>query len=230
LAGLKATLADIRRVFPDAGIATDDLIAGGGTVAARVRFRGTPDAAALGLEDIASQPLEIGGLLYGEIVGGRILEFWAYFDPSAYVDLVGLMAGTAQATPGEASGHGEEPSEHGHDEAVATGSVEAGAEEVAVTLTEFSITLARSTLRAGQPYAFAVTNEGAAPHEFVIERPGATHEPLEDEDQTAMVTGIAPGETRTLGWTFAEPGSYQLACHQPGHYEAGQVLVVEVTA
>jgi uncharacterized cupredoxin-like copper-binding protein len=73
-----------------------------------------------------------------------------------------------------------------------------------------------------------VTNEGIAPHEFVIERSGATHEPLVDGDQTAMVTGIAPGETRTLGWTFTEAGSYQLACHEPGHYEAGQVLVIEV--
>jgi uncharacterized cupredoxin-like copper-binding protein len=49
-----------------------------------------------------------------------------------------------------------------------------------------------------------------------------------DGNQTAMVTGIAPGETRTLGWTFIEAGSYQLACHEPGHYEAGQALVVEV--
>jgi uncharacterized cupredoxin-like copper-binding protein/predicted ester cyclase len=229
LAGLKAALADIRRFLPDAEIAIDDVIASGGTVAARVRFRGTPDAAALGLDEGTSQPLEIGGLMYSEIVGGHILEFWAYFDLSAYIDLVGLMAGTAQATPEETPEHGEESSEHGHDEVTATGSVEAGAEEVVVTLTEFSITIAPTALHVSRPYAFVVTNEGTVPHEFVIERPGATHEPLVDGDQTAMVTGIAPGETRTLGWTFTEAGSYQLACHEPGHYEAGQVLAVDVT-
>lgn len=221
LTGLKAALADIRRFFPDAEIAIDDVIASGGTVAARVRFRGTPDAVALGLGEGASQPLEIGGLMYGEVVGGRILEFWAYFDLSAYIDLIGLMPGTAQATP-------EESSEHGHDEPASTGSVQAGAEKVAVTLTEFSIMLAPTTLHTGQPYAFVVTNQGTVAHEFVIEQPGAVHELLEDGGQVAMVEGIAPGETRTLGWTLTEPGSYQLACHEPGHYEAGQVLVVDV--
>jgi uncharacterized cupredoxin-like copper-binding protein/predicted ester cyclase len=221
LAGLKAGLADMRQFFPDAVITIDDLITSNDTVAARVTFRGTLDAAALGLRDETATPLELGGLMYGRVEEGRIAEFWAYFDPSAYIDLVGLLPGTAQATP-------EEASEHGHDGAAATSRVEAGAEEVAVILTEFSITLAPSTLHAGQPYAFAVTNEGAVTHEFVIERPGATHEPLIDGDQTAMVVGIAPGESRTLGWTFANPGMYQLACHQPGHYEAGQVLVIDV--
>jgi uncharacterized cupredoxin-like copper-binding protein len=46
----------------------------------------------------------------------------------------------------------------------------------------------------------------------------------------AMVEAIAPGERQTLGWTFAHPGSYQLACHEPSHYEAGQVLMIEVVA
>jgi uncharacterized cupredoxin-like copper-binding protein/predicted ester cyclase len=229
LVGLKAALADIRRFFPDAAITIDGLISSGETVAARVRFRGTPDAAVLGLEDGASQTMEIGGLMYGEIAGGRISEFWAYFDLSAYADLVGLMSGTAQATPEETSEHGAESSEHGHGEIATTGSLEADAEEIAVILTEFSITIAPTALRVGQPYAFLVTNGGTVTHEFVVERPGATHEPLVDGDQMAMVTGIAPGETRALGWTFTEAGSYQLACHEPGHYEAGQMLMVDVT-
>ena len=37
--------------------------------------------------------------MYGRVKDGRIVEFWAYFDPSAYIDLVGLLSGTAQATP-----------------------------------------------------------------------------------------------------------------------------------
>ena len=223
LAGLKAGLADIHQFFPDATIAIDELIASGNTVAARVTFRGMLDAAALGLGEEAGGPLESGGLMYGYVENGRIAEFWAYFDPSAYIDLIGQLSGVMQATPEASSGHG-------HDEAASTGTVEAGAEEVAVTLSEFSIALAPTTLRVGQPYAFAVTNAGTVTHEFVIERPGATHDPLMNGDEMAMVTGIAPGETRTLGWTFAEPGSYQLACHEPGHYEAGQVLVVDVTS
>jgi uncharacterized protein (DUF305 family)/uncharacterized cupredoxin-like copper-binding protein len=130
-------------------------------------------------------------------------------------------AWSAAATP--------EMATSGHDAATTAASEQTGTEQIAVTLTEFSIELASTTLHAGRPYTFVVTNDGTVPHEFVIERLGATHEPLVDGDQTAMVTGIAPGETRTLGWTFTEAGSYQLACHEPGHYEAGQVLAVDVT-
>jgi len=107
-------------------------------------------------------------------------------------------------------------------------SSQTSAEEVAVTLTEFSVTLEPTTLHADRPYTFVVTNEGTVTHEFVIERLGATHEPLVAGDQMALEEGIAPGKSQTLAWTFADPGSYHLACHEPGHYEAGQVLVIEV--
>ena len=99
LAGLKAGLADLRQFFPDAAITIDDLITSDDTVAARVTFRGTPDAAALGLGEEASQPLEIGGLMYGRIVDGRIKEFWVYFDLSAYIDLVESLPPAVMATP-----------------------------------------------------------------------------------------------------------------------------------
>ena len=101
LAGLKAGLADIRQFFPDAAISIDGLIASDDTVAARVTFRGTPDTAALGLGEAAGQPLEIGGLMYGRIVDGRVAEFWAYFDLSAYLELIGAFppAATPTRTP-----------------------------------------------------------------------------------------------------------------------------------
>ena len=99
-----------------------------------------------------------------------------------------------------------------------------------MTLTESSIALDPTTLHVGQPYAFVVTNQGTVTHEFVIEEAGANHEPLKDDDATAMYTGIAPGETRTLTWIFTEPGAYRLACHEPGHYEASQVLTFDVAS
>ncbi|MCC7023015.1 MAG: ester cyclase [Thermomicrobiales bacterium] len=223
-AGVKAGLADIHQFFPEATITIDELMASQGAVAVRVTFRGTLNAEALGMHDQARTSLEIGGVIYAHVKDGRIAEFWAYFDPTANSVLVSMLPGDVHATP-EAS---EVPSGHGHDEAAASGRVEAGAEEVTVTLTEFSIALAPTTLHTGQLYAFVVTNQGTVTHEFVIEEAGATHEPLMDDDATAMSTGITPGETRTLTWTFTEPGSYQLACHQPGHYEAGQLLTFNV--
>ena len=99
LAGLKAGLADIRHVFPDAAITIDDLIASDDTVAARITFRGTLDAVSLGLGQGVNRRLEIGGLTYGRVADGQVAEFWVYLDPSAYLDLIGLLPAAAMATP-----------------------------------------------------------------------------------------------------------------------------------
>lgn len=107
---------------------------------------------------------------------------------------------------------------------------EEGVETIPVTLTEFRIAVPEPALRVNQRYTFAVTNDGTLPHEFVIERPGAVHEPLAQAGGEAMIHEIAPGATATLSWTFTEPGIYQFACHEPGHFESGQVLAVAVAA
>jgi uncharacterized cupredoxin-like copper-binding protein/predicted ester cyclase len=219
LAGLTAGLADIRRFFPDASLTIDDLIAADDAVAARVTFRGTLDTTALGGEEEHNRRLEIGGLLFGEISDGRIVEFWAYFDPSVYADLAGMSPTAALTAPESDDRHVE--ADH------ATNSM-ADSTQIEVALSEFRIEASPSTLHVGEAYTFVVTNEGSVPHEFVIEQAGATHEPLESGDQEAMIHAIAIGERAMLSWTFAEPGSYQLACHQPGHYEAGQVVLIEV--
>ena len=40
--------------------------------------------------------------------------------------------------------------------------------------------------------------------------------------------GVQPGESGDLSYTFTEPGSYQVGCHQPGHYAAGMKIDVTV--
>ena len=40
---------------------------------------------------------------------------------------------------------------------------------------------------------------------------------------------IDPGETGAMTWRFVEPGDVLYGCHQPGHYDAGMVGVIEVT-
>jgi uncharacterized cupredoxin-like copper-binding protein len=104
-----------------------------------------------------------------------------------------------------------------------------GAGTVAITETEMKITASETTFKVGQPYTFAVTNAGATEHELVIEKRGDVDKPLEQGGQEGEAPDIAPGQTKTLTWTFATPGAYQLACHLPGHYEAGMVLPIEVT-
>jgi uncharacterized cupredoxin-like copper-binding protein len=100
--------------------------------------------------------------------------------------------------------------------------------DVNVTLEDFSVTVERTTFIAGQPYRFLVTNAGTTPHEFVLEPAGEVDEPLEVEEREAEIEDIAPGLTKELVWTFAEPGDYQMACHVPGHYEAGMKMAFTV--
>jgi glucose/arabinose dehydrogenase/uncharacterized cupredoxin-like copper-binding protein len=106
-------------------------------------------------------------------------------------------------------------------------------EAVAVEEAEYYVKPAQTTFAVGQPYTFTVTNAGNDAHEFVIEPAGEVDEPLEGEvngkDVESEIEDIAPGQTKTLTWTFAEPGRYQFACHLPGHFESGMVVEVEVT-
>jgi uncharacterized cupredoxin-like copper-binding protein len=105
-----------------------------------------------------------------------------------------------------------------------------GTTAVAVTLVDMKVEPAQTTFKVGQPYAFVVTNRGRSVHEFVIERRGDVDKPLQQGDQQAEASDIAPGQTATLTWTFAAAGAYKFSCHLPGHYEAGMTVDVDVTA
>src|SRR5581483_9935288 len=105
----------------------------------------------------------------------------------------------------------------------------ASANTVAVTMTDMKFASSTTTFVVGRPYTFVVTNRGATAHEMVIEKRGVVDQPLRSGDQEAEASNVQPGQTKTLTWTFAEPGEYQLACLIPGHYEAGMVLDIEVT-
>jgi uncharacterized cupredoxin-like copper-binding protein len=32
---------------------------------------------------------------------------------------------------------------------------------------------------------------------------------------------LQPGETKQLTWRFSDGGTFEYACHEPGHYEGG---------
>ncbi|MHB8348414.1 MAG: cupredoxin domain-containing protein [Acidiferrobacterales bacterium] len=93
------------------------------------------------------------------------------------------------------------------------------------------------TVRAGETVRFIVTNAGKMRHEFVI---GDAAEQREHAKEMAAMPGmampdeangisLAPGETKSIVWQFARPGTVELACHEPGHYEAGMVSRVIVS-
>ncbi len=103
---------------------------------------------------------------------------------------------------------------------------------VAATLREFKVDVAPTAIEVGKPVQFVVTNTGKIQHEFVIEKAGADDQHLttevEGKEVDAEIEAFNPGETKTLTWTFTEPGAYQAACHLPGHYEAGMVMQFNV--
>lgn len=89
---------------------------------------------------------------------------------------------------------------------------------------------------AGETINFVVTNEGKAPHEFVI----GDQDYQEEHEQTMEHGGghggedlgniieLAPGATEEIAWTFSEAGEVLFACHVEGHYKGGMVGTVEV--
>ncbi len=113
-----------------------------------------------------------------------------------------------------------------------------GAQQVQVNETDFKIASSVTTFTPGTSYHFVVTNNGQTAHEFMI-MPKAEGSmsgmPMGNMDAMALakVDNIAPGQTKTLDYTFpaSAAGSHpQFACYYPGHYEAGMKLDVSVNS
>ncbi len=116
------------------------------------------------------------------------------------------------------------------------GAASGNATTVTVTLTDFKIDSSLTTFSVGVPYHFVVTNKGAVAHEFVIMPPDPTAQGSETQLPSTALAGImgkdlAAGTTKTLDYTFtqAAPASgLELACHLPGHYDAGMHTPITV--
>ncbi len=103
---------------------------------------------------------------------------------------------------------------------------------VKVSLMEWMVDMSSTTVQVGTPVRFVIANTGKVQHEFVIEKAGDVDKALEAEvngqQVTAEADNIDPGTTRTLEWTFTEPGTYQASCHMPEHFDAGMKTVFNV--
>lgn len=102
------------------------------------------------------------------------------------------------------------------------------ANEVTVSLTEFTIMASQTEFKVGETYTFVVENIGQFPHEMYIEPAGAVGEPLEANGEEAEIEPMDGGMSGTLTWTFTEAGTYQLACHVRSHYPMGMALTIHV--
>ena len=101
-----------------------------------------------------------------------------------------------------------------------------GAQEVKVTLTDFKFAASTTAFSPGVTYKLVVTSDGRVPHELMIMPQGEKHHhmALLDIEQDEL----GPGASASREFKFAQPGSFEFACHLPGHYEAGMVLPITV--
>lgn len=99
LSGLEASLVELRASVPDARLVIDDVIASGDTAAVRATFRGTIDAAAFSLPEGTGSRLVFGGVAFGRIVDGRVVESWDYSDAGEFLAAIGKPVPTPEPTP-----------------------------------------------------------------------------------------------------------------------------------
>jgi len=104
------------------------------------------------------------------------------------------------------------------------------------TSDDMRFTPGKLDVKQGETIKFVVKNVGQIRHEFAIgdrasqrahalmmkKVPNMKHE----DDPTTVV--VQPGQTKTVVWKFdKKPASpLEIACHEPGHYEAGMKLAI----
>lgn len=121
---------------------------------------------------------------------------------------------------------------------------EAASRTIEIDMVDIAFEPSTVEVEAGETVRFVFSNEGEAVHEGFVgdeqaqeehdaERSG---EGGDEEEMGGMDHGgdeeavvVEPGEEGELTYTFEEPGRIQIGCHQPGHYEAGMVVDVDVT-
>lgn len=100
---------------------------------------------------------------------------------------------------------------------------------------DFTFDPAQVEVEVGETITFDVANIGKLPHDFTIgdaetqdvhdaemaEMAEMAMESMTDVDDDANAITMEPGETKSMTWTFTEPGEILMGCHIPGHYAAG---------
>jgi uncharacterized cupredoxin-like copper-binding protein len=142
----------------------------------------------------------------------------------------GSSSSNTAATPGSNTNQGEFTFGEPGDSANADRVIEI------VTTNDLVFSPADLTVTAGETIKFRIVNDATIIHDFTL-GDEATQEEHEQEmaeggmahDQ-ANAIAVAAGETKELTWTFTEPGSVLIGCHQPGHYDAGMKGQITVEA
>ena len=90
-------------------------------------------------------------------------------------------------------------------------------------------------VKRGETIKFVVKNNGKVKHEMVLgsidelkEHAALMQKFPEMEHADPNMVSVEPGKTGELVWQFTKAGTFDFACLQPGHFEAGMVGKVAV--
>jgi predicted ester cyclase len=107
LAGLKASLLELRGGVPDAVFLIEDVIASADRFALRLTFRGTLDATALNLQSIGDRVLNVSGVAYGRVADTLVSESWDYDDAAQVYGSVLVQPSGGETQPAQPETGGE---------------------------------------------------------------------------------------------------------------------------
>jgi uncharacterized cupredoxin-like copper-binding protein len=111
---------------------------------------------------------------------------------------------------------------------------------VEVAMVDTAFEPATLAVRAGETIRFEFRNTGSVAHDAFVgdRRAQQDHERemrgAEDDGHDGHGGGdddaltVEAGDTGELTHTFDRRGTYEVGCHQPGHYQAGMKMTVEV--
>jgi uncharacterized cupredoxin-like copper-binding protein len=101
--------------------------------------------------------------------------------------------------------------------------------DVNVTFGDMWVKASAPSVKAGK-VTFGVKNEGATMHGFAIVSAPAKVDGGNVDPSTFLAEGphLAGGASGTVSADL-KPGAYELICHMPGHYAAGQTMPFQVT-
>lgn len=117
------------------------------------------------------------------------------------------------------------------------GATPLGARTVDIAMQDIKFDQTTLTVKTGETIDFRFTNTGKIVHDAFIGDAAAQMEHADEMahmgdasthsmDEAAIT--VQPGTDGELSYTFAEPGTYEVGCHQPGHYRAGMTIEVTV--
>lgn len=131
----------------------------------------------------------------------------------------------------------------GTDERTGTGDPPAAPRDVHVSMVDNAYSPSTVDVEAGETVRFVIHNDGSVRHDALLgdaaaqdmheaevraAGDGAEAADAMEHGEVPAIT-IEPGQIGELVHTFEERGPLIVGCHEPGHYDAGMQIAVNVT-